>query len=298
MRLLTSFADASTAQLFGDALYAEGIGSSVKLTGDSKHALWIHEEDRMDDARQLLAEFDAGDRRFSKMAKTARDERARIEKEDRQLHQRTKKIRASIEAKTSTTIGTATLGLIVICIVVAFLTDLGDKDETVALLTLSEFHKVGNHWMTTGLKSVQTQPWRIITPMFLHFGFMHIVFNLWWIKDLGTMIEKAFSSLYLLALVIVIAVLSHLAEYYFIGPSKFGGMSGVVYGLFAFLWIRGRFDPSFPYRIPRQLVTFMLIWLAFGFTGFIPIANGVHLGGLVVGVVWGFISSGYLWRRR
>jgi GlpG protein len=128
--------------------------------------------------------------------------------------------------------------------------------------------------------------------MFLHFGWLHILFNMWWMKDLGTAIERVFSARYLLGLVLVIAVVSHVLEYVMSGPKIFGGMSGVVYGLFAFIWIRGRLDPSFPYRIPQQLVTFMLIWLALGFTGWVgPIANWVHSGGLLVGAAWGFLSS-------
>ena len=75
-------------------------------------------------------------------------------------------------------------------------------------------------------------------------------------------------------------------------------MSGVVYGLFAFIWIRGRLDPSFPYHMPQQLVTFMLIWLGLGFTGWVgPIANWVHSGGLIVGALWGVSSSGDLRRK-
>ena len=142
------------------------------------------------------------------------------------------------------------------------------------------------------------QPWRLITPMFLHFGWLHIFFNMWWLKDLGTAIERVFSARYLLAFVLIVAIFSHVLEYQMSGPRTFGGMSGVVYGLFAFIWIRGRLDPSFPYHMPQQLVTFMLIWLGLGFTGWVgPIANWVHSGGLIVGAIWGVISSGYLRRK-
>jgi GlpG protein len=142
------------------------------------------------------------------------------------------------------------------------------------------------------------QPWRLFTPMFLHFGFMHILFNMWWLKDLGTAIERVFSSRYLLTFVLLTAAFSHVLEYAVSGPTNFGGMSGVVYALFAFIWIRGRLDPSFPYRMPQQLATFMLIWLGLGFTGWVgPIANWVHTGGLIAGAAWGLVSSGYVQRK-
>ena len=42
----------------------------------------------------------------------------------------------------------------------------------------------------------------------------------------------------------------------------------------------------------------MMIWLALGFTGWVgPIANWVHSGGLIVGIAWGVLSSGYLQRK-
>ena len=298
MRLLTSFEDAPTAQLFVDVLYAEGIGATVKETVENKHALWVHEEDRVDDAKRLLLEFDANDSRFSQLQKAARQHRQQEQKADRQLQQRTEKIRSSMEARASGSIGTITLALIIVCIAFAAITELGDKTVMVDRFMFTEVLKVGNQWVTTGLGSITREPWRALTPIFIHFGFIHIFFNLWWMKDLGTLIERAFSSFYLLAMVLVIGVLSNFAQYYFGGPTRFGGMSGVVYGLFAFLWIRGRFDSSFPYRIPNQLVTFMLLWLAFGFTGVFAIANGAHAGGLVAGALWGFLSSGYLWKKR
>jgi GlpG protein len=134
--------------------------------------------------------------------------------------------------------------------------------------------------------------------MLLHFGWLHIFFNMWWLKDLGTAIERVFSARYLLVFVLVVAVFSHSLEYVMSGGRIFGGMSGVVYALFAFIWIRGRLDPSFPYRLPQQLVTFMLIWLVLGFTGWVGhIANWVHSGGLVVGAAWGVLSSGWIRRK-
>jgi len=196
-------------------------------------------------------------------------------------------------------IGTVTAGLMLICVVVFLLTGMGEKMEIVRFFTFTPLVSVRGGFVFGNVSAIWTgQPWRLFTPMFLHFGFMHIIFNLWWLKDLGTAIERVFSSRYLLVFVLVTAAFSHVLEYAISGPTIFGGMSGVVYALFAFIWLRGRLDPSFPYRLPQQLVTFMLIWLGLGFTGWVgPIANWVHTGGLIVGAGWGVVSSGYIQRR-
>lgn len=299
MRLLTTVAEQTDAKTLGDALYSDGVVTTIKETRDGAFAVWVHDEDQMEQARAFLDGFDPSVSRFSDMARKARAQRRQEAKADDQLRARTQKIRRQIEAKQNMRIGSVTAGLIVICVVVFFLTGMGKNMEVVRLFTFTPLVPVRGGLAFGDVSAIwMGQPWRLVTPMFLHFGFMHIFFNMWWLKDLGTAIERVFSSRYLLGFVLVTAVFSHVLEYAISGPTTFGGMSGVVYGLFAFVWIRGRLDPSFPYRMPQQLVTFMLIWLGLGFTGWVgPIANWVHTGGLMVGALWGVISSGYLQRK-
>ncbi len=299
MRLLTTVTDQAEAKTLGDALYSDGVVTTLKETRDGAFAVWVHDEEQMDQARAFLNGFDPNTRRFAEMAREARTQRRQEAKADEQLRARTEKIRSQIEAKRNMRIGTVTAGLIAICVVMFLLTGMGQKSEVVRLFTFTPFTPVRGGIVFGHVSAIwHGQPWRLFTPMFLHFGFMHILFNMWWLKDLGTAIERVFSARYLLIFVLVTAAVSHVLEYAVSGPTRFGGMSGVVYGLFAFIWIRGRLDSSFPYRMPQQLVTFMLIWLGLGFTGWVgPIANWVHTGGLLVGVVWGVVSSGYVRRK-
>lgn len=298
MRLLTTVTTRAEAQTLGDALYADGVATTVKETRDGEFAVWVHDEDRMDQAKAFLGRFDPDASRFADMAKQARAQKRLEARADEQLRARTQKIRRQIEAKQNMRIGTVTAGLIVICVVVFFVTGMGENLDVVRLFTFVPLTPVKGGYIPGSASSILEQPWRLFTPMFLHFGFLHIFFNCWWLKDLGTAIERVFSARYLLIFVLVVALFSHVLEYMMSGPRIFGGMSGVVYGLFAFIWIRGRLDPSFPYRMPQQLVTFMLIWLGLGFTGWVgPIANWVHSGGLIVGAIWGVVSSGYLGRK-
>lgn len=300
MRLLTTVTSQPDAQTLGDALYSKGVMTTVKETRDGEFAIWVHDEDAMERAKSFLATFDPSADHVAEMAKKARAKKRQEAKADEKLRARTEKIRRQIEARQNMRVGTLTAALMVICVVVFFATDQGRNPSVMRYVTFVPLLPVRGTWVFGDVSAIwHGQPWRLFTPMFIHFGWLHIAFNLYWLYQLGTAIERVFSARYLLSLVLVTAAVSHCLEYVMAGgPTNFGGMSGVVYGLFAFIWIRGRYDRSFPYHLPQQLVTFMLIWLALGFTGWVgPIANWVHLGGLLVGAAWGFATSGRLSRR-
>ena len=133
--------------------------------------------------------------------------------------------------------------------------------------------------------------WRLFTPMLLHFGLLHLFFNMRWLKDLGTAIEKRYSSLTLAMLILAIASTSNLAQYLVGGPA-FGGMSGVIYGLFGYIWMQGKYNPSSGFHLDRQVVIMMIAWFflcLFGLLG--PIANTAHGVGLLSGMTIGYVSA-------
>ena len=87
------------------------------------------------------------------------------------------------------------------------------------------------------------------------------------------------------------AALSNYGQYLIGGPS-FGGMSGVDYALFGFLWMRGKFDRFATWRMNPNSVYAMVGWFVLCFTGLLgPIANGAHTVGLVAGMAWGYVSA-------
>jgi GlpG protein len=139
--------------------------------------------------------------------------------------------------------------------------------------------------------------WRLVTPIFIHFTIAHILFNMLWLFDLGTMIERRQSTRVLSVLVLVIAVLSNFGQYLWQGP-VFGGMSGVVYGLIGYIWLRGKFDPASGLFLHSSTVTMAVIWFVLCLVGVIPhVANAAHGVGFAVGIVWGYISA-FLANRR
>jgi GlpG protein len=124
------------------------------------------------------------------------------------------------------------------------------------------------------------------------------VFNLFWLRDLGAMIESRRGSLFMAVIVLVTAVLSNLAQYYShrAEPPNFGGLSGVVYGLLGYAWLKGRYDPGAGIGVSRDTVTIMLLWLVLCVVGIVPhVANTAHFVGLLVGCAFAAVPH---WIRR
>ena len=127
--------------------------------------------------------------------------------------------------------------------------------------------------------------WRALTPALMHFSLMHLVFNLFWWWYLGGMVERRLGSGKLLVLLLVAAVLPNLLQFWASGP-RFGGLSGVVYALLAYVWFSGRLSPARGIGLPDGMAVFMVVWLVLGFADMLgtPVANMAHLGGALIGL--------------
>ena len=138
--------------------------------------------------------------------------------------------------------------------------------------------------------------WRLLTPMFLHFGLLHIAFNGMWLWELGGMIEQRQGSITLLAVVLLVAASSNMAQA-MMSVSLFGGMSGVIYGLLGYIIVWNRLRPNEALPLVRGVAVVMLVWLLVCMAGFTrllglgEIANTAHLSGLVMGLLLGAGAS-------
>jgi membrane associated rhomboid family serine protease len=178
-----------------------------------------------------------------------------------------------------------TLVLIAVSVLIALASSFGRNIEMLLPFFMSEY--VGG-----GLREImQGQLWRLITPIFIHFGLIHILFNMLWMFDLGGVIERMQGSPRIGVLVGVTGVAGNLAQYLWGGPN-FGGMSGVVYGLLGYVWIQGRLNPGAGLVLHQHIVIMMLAWFALCWAGVIgSVANMAHTMGLVSGLALGWIYS-------
>lgn len=178
--------------------------------------------------------------------------------------------------------GPITLIIFALCSVIFAAMNLGFANPTYE--ALSYFGAVPN--------ADFSQFWRVFTPSLLHFSAMHIIFNLLWWWYLGGKIETRIGTAPLLILLLVAGTLPNIVQYYVSGP-HFGGLSGVVYAVAGYTWVMGMRKPAAGIGLPPSYMGFMLIWLVLGFTDVlgISVANGAHIGGLIIGLAQGLFDS-------
>lgn len=121
--------------------------------------------------------------------------------------------------------------------------------------------------------------WRLFTAMFLHFGLLHLMVNMWALWILGRYVEGALGPVRYLALYLIAGVGGDVAAYLF-SPEKFtAGASGAIFGLFAALFVINR-------KLGRDnsgVIGLILINLALGIFLRNHISLAGHVGGLIIG---------------
>lgn len=188
-----------------------------------------------------------------------------------------------------------TLLLVVLSIVGFLLVYLGAPLAVIEKFTFTPFTVVDGQLR---FGDMGMQYWRLLTPAFLHFGWLHIVFNSLWLWELGSRIERVMGRLNMVLLFGVIALVSNASQYVFGGPGLFGGMSGVVYGLLGFAWVAPLLQPRWLLQPAPAIMLFMVGWLVVCMVGLVEvlgfgaIANAAHLGGLLCGAVLGGLFGG------
>jgi GlpG protein len=331
MRLIGEIADPRQAEQFAAYLVTLGFMAKAERANQNKIEIWVLEEDHFKPARDELATFLANpsDPKYSRAVTQAQQVLRTYEDKQKRI-----KKKIIIGKRKLNPQPRATVTLIAICAFVALFTNFGRIQNNQIFKALAfnavpkpdslEILRQANSnldEMDVRLASLKRgEVWRAITPIFIHHGTMHLLFNMIWLFQLGRMIEFRYGPIYYLALIVLSAAISNVVQctvplswdgvppYLTPRPelmllTGMGGFSGVVYALFGFVWIKSVIDPSSRFAIPQSTVAIMLIWLVFCMLpgpnnnsltehlfGF-RVANWAHAIGLLVGIVAAFLPT-------
>lgn len=132
--------------------------------------------------------------------------------------------------------------------------------------------------------------WRLFTAMFLHFGLLHLLFNMWALWILGQYLERALGPARFLALYLIAGLGGSVAAYVFQPGSLTAGASGAIFGLFAALFVVNRKLG----QDNRSVIFLIVINLSMGLV--IPgISLAGHVGGLLTGAL---VALGFAYAPR
>lgn len=135
------------------------------------------------------------------------------------------------------------------------------------------------------------EPYQIVTHMFLHGGFLHILFNMYALWLFGAALERIWGPKRFLIFYFVCGLAAGVAEMLFVNGGPAIGASGAIMGLlaaFAYTFPNTEFfiiPFPFPIKAKWMAAIYAGIDLFGGFAGGDNIAHFAHLGGLVMGFI-------------
>lgn len=272
--ILISFAQEATARLLGNYLQQQNVKVEfLKIEGEYPFALQLQDQTQQQVATQLIDAF-LQNPQASKYQESAWEH-------GKSVDVTLSKIPLS-EYLSTLKLTPLTSLVLTVCIVLHVAAMFGMQIEIFNFMQFRPPSELAN----------SHQWWRLISPAFIHFSPLHLVFNVLWWWVLGIKIEKALGTSSLLLILMVTAIVSNYGQFLMSG-ANFGGLSGVVYGVMGFVWWIGWLRPSWGLSFPKSMVGFMLIWLVLGYADvlWVSVANTAHTLGLVSGCVLAVIWS-------
>jgi len=220
MLMITSFTNPRIAQAFVDYMQTQGITLTIQHHATTD--VWLADESQAERVHAELARFleNPGDPRYLAASWTSGQTNSG-------LHYQRYPFLATLRQRA----GPFTLALAAICVLVFIIMNVVGDEPVMAWLA----------WPYD--PSLRFDVWRYFSHAVMHFSVLHILFNLLWWWYLGGAVEKRLGSGKLIVITIISALLSGFIQHKFSGP-WFGGLSGVVYALMGYVWLRGERDPQ------------------------------------------------------
>jgi GlpG protein len=322
MRVLGTLPDQAQAERLVDYLVAREMLSTAEAKGD-QWAVWIKDEDHVADALEAFEKFKANpaDPAFDGHKEQADAVRREREEKLERARENTRTA-AWLWARPDLTRLPVTIGLIVACAIVSIGSEFGQPE----LDAQGNFVGYGavTRWVAfydPAIKAARPkdkdqpdepnvyadilhgQVWRLVTPILLHFSVTHLLFNMFWLYRVGSVLEHRRGSWWLLAFVAGTGLVSNVAQIQFGGGGLIGGFSGVDYALLGFAAVQMLFYRDLGFELDQFTFWIMIAWLGGGFTGYLDgvvggrMGNWAHLFGLISGAAVAYLPHALRKRR-
>src|SRR5688500_7118420 len=235
MRQIGTIPNEPHATRFGDHLLTLGIKNSVEAGSNGAWAVWVEDDDHLERSRDELEAFLANptDPEYDGATKRAEAVRTAEKKKHERLRKRFVDVRTSWGSGTRSRFP-ATLVLIILSLAATFLTQFGRVPTITQWLLFSDTFEQGGFG-----RILDGQLWRLVTPIFVHLSPMHLIFNVLMLANMGALLETNKGTRFFVLFVLVSAVVSCVAQVVVQHPG-FGGMSGVLYAVFGYIWMKGK----------------------------------------------------------
>lgn len=296
MRKVGDLENIEKAKVFRWYLISQKIETKREEAGEeSTKEVWVYNDSDLKRARQLLEQF-LKTEDFGTIEKEAKQSQDQWEKEQSKLEERKKQ--RNLVQSFQPRVPALTYTVITLC-VAYFILHFIDKERWLIRHLLISQDFFANSIGIKSFREIQSgQVWRLFSPIFIHNDFFHLAFNMYWLFQFGKLIEPVLGSMKFVFLILALAIPSNLVFYLISGP-VFGGMSGVAYGLFFYMWAHQRYTYRSPYLVDPSLLKFFVFFYVFSWLltvlG-IPVANTIHGVGALMGILVGYVQSGF-WKR-
>jgi membrane associated rhomboid family serine protease len=134
------------------------------------------------------------------------------------------------------------------------------------------------------------QAWRIFTPMFLHVGIVHLLFNLFFSLRIGLFLEKQHGYFRIMPIYLLCGLHGNILSAIFLPGVASVGASSALFGFYGIMvadLLQNWEDIHRPGRSFAGLILQILVSLVIGL---LPgIDNFAHIGGLIMGIASGFV---------
>ena len=149
--------------------------------------------------------------------------------------------------------------------------------------------RLGASLPLAGYSTDLTQPWRLVTAIFLHASILHILFNMWVLMDIGPQIEELYGSARYLFIYVATGIGGYVLSSAMLRFSV--GGSGALLGLIGLLFAMTTGRRAAGMQMLRQQLIRWLIYIAILGMVMPGIDNWAHAGGFATGFLLGKIMT-------